>query len=294
MSQATLTAEQLKQVEEWREKYLAVGRQTGPCDREAAEGYIKEAYQERGLEPPKQIIWVPSVMAGCTEAARLANNGQEPTAAQIREQVSQACYGQHDVYWLSYYAFARDVLGLTSEANPTPQLKVAEHVCWWWPFENICVVSERPTKLCIDDEGRLHCEDGKALEFSDGWGFSSWHGTRIPDEWVTTDKNELDPALALTWPQIEQRRCAAEIIGWGKVLERVKYKVIDNNPDPHVGMLISVDLPDAPDSRFLKALCGTGRTIALPVPNNMTTAEEANCWTYNIDVKAFRESEGRT
>jgi len=32
-----------------------------------------------------------------------------------------------------------------------------------------------------DEEGRLHCEDKKALEYPDGWGVYSWHGVRVPD-----------------------------------------------------------------------------------------------------------------
>ena len=54
----------------------------------------------------------------------------------------------------------------------------------------------------------------------------------------------LDPAIALTWENVEQRRCAAEIIGWDRVLNELPIRPIDTDPDPQVGALIEVDLPD--------------------------------------------------
>jgi len=33
--------------------------------------------------------------------------------------------------------------------------------------------------------------------------------------------------------------------------------------------------------------CGTGRTFALPVPPEMTTALAANAWTYGLEAKDY-------
>ena len=103
----------------------------------------------------------------------------------------------------------------------------------------------------------------------------SWHGTRIPSEWIN-DKKSLTPETALTWENIEQRRCAAEIIGWDKVLEKIPHTVIDDDEDKHVGTLLEAELPDIGKGRFLKVLCGTGRTFCLPVESKFNTALEAN------------------
>jgi hypothetical protein len=147
-------------------------------------------------------------------------------------------------------------------------------------------LSERPTFLARDAEGNLHCETGPAVSFSDGWKMYFWHGTSIPEEWIE-EKDKIDPSLALTWREIEQRRCLAEILGWERVIGQLGPKVINTDEDPQIGELIEVDLPDAGPSRFLRVVCGTGRNFVLPVPLEMESALEANAWTYSLDEVSF-------
>jgi hypothetical protein len=109
----------------------------------------------------------------------------------------------------------------------------------------------------------------------------------VPAKWIL-DKASLDPQTALTHPNVEERRAAAEILGWEKVLSALKPKIIDQDKDPEIGTLLEVDLPDSKGSKFLKVLCGTGRTFVLPVPNEMKTALQANAWTYNLEPGQFR------
>jgi hypothetical protein len=147
--------------------------------------------------------------------------------------------------------------------------------------------------LARDERGRLHCETRGAIEYSDGWGVYAWHGTRVPEAWIK-ERAKLDPTIALTWPNIEQRRCAAEIIGWARVLQRLDTKVINTSRDPAIGTLLEVNLPDAGPARFLRVRCGTGREFVLPVPVEMRTALEANAWGYDIPQKLLRMSQVRT
>ena len=78
-----------------------------------------------------------------------------------------------------------------------------------------------------------------------------------------------------------------EIIGWDKVIEQLKPTVIDKNEDPMIGELLEVNLPDSGRERFLKVLCGTGRTFVIPVPNHLKSANSANAWTYGLSVTEF-------
>ncbi len=154
------------------------------------------------------------------------------------------------------------------------------------PFEFVCFVSERPSLIKRDAEGRLHCDDGPALAFQDGEYLYHHHGVKIPEEWIK-DPSSLTPEIALTWENIEQRRAAMEKLGWDKVISSLSPKTIDKDGDPQIGELLEVDLPDSPQSRFLKVLCGTGRTFYLPVPAEMKTALEANAWTYDLSPEDY-------
>ena len=141
--------------------------------------------------------------------------------------------------------------------------------------------------------GRLHCEDGPAIAYRDGWGLHSWHGVTVPREWIE-DKASLTPKIALTHKNVEMRRAACEIIGWERILAELNARTIDRDPDPEIGELVEVDIPDVGRERFLRVQCGTKRRFALPVPPDMTTALAANAWGYNIPADLMQQKEFRT
>ncbi len=164
---------------------------------------------------------------------------------------------------------------------------------WTWWHENILAISDRPSELHRDDQGRLHCETGPSIAYRDGWALYHWHGTAIPPEWLSGKKPSAPEAL--NWPNIEQRRAACELVGWASILEQLKAKVIDKDADEQVGTLIEVTLPDSGKERFLKVTCGTGRTnIVLPVPREIKTALEGNLWTYGLPADRALLPEVRT
>jgi hypothetical protein len=95
--------------------------------------------------------------------------------------------------------------------------------------------------------------------------------------------------IELTWNNAEERRAAAEIIGWNRVLERLQVRTIDKDRDPHIGELVEVNLPQGRGTaRFLKVSCGTGRVFALSVPREMCSALAANAWTYGMTPAEYK------
>jgi hypothetical protein len=69
---------------------------------------------------------------------------------QTWDQIGQACYGAHDADWLSYY----DVLcacHVPVAERLTPLMDVAQHVGWWWPRIDVCIVTPRVTPERITD-----------------------------------------------------------------------------------------------------------------------------------------------
>ena len=84
-------------------------------------------------------------------------------------------------------------------------------------------VSDRPEVLRVDNENRPHCENGPSHRWRDGWSLYYWHGVEIPGEWVSGKPPSAQEAL--TWPNIEQRRAAAEIVGWANILAQLDARV---------------------------------------------------------------------
>jgi len=164
---------------------------------------------------------------------------------------------------------------------------------WFYPFNDFCILTDRPERILFDEDARLHCEDGPAVLYRDGYAMFAWRGQRVPPEWITKPET-ITPDMALTWGNIEQRRAACEILGWDNILTKLNATTIDKDADPQIGELVEVDIPDIGRERFLRVECGTKRQFALPVPPEMNTALQANSWTYGIDENVLRQLEVRT
>jgi hypothetical protein len=80
---------------------------------------------------------------------------------------------------------------------------VAQSASWIAPYANVCWVAERPDILKTGADGRLHCVDGPALRYRDGWSCFAWKGEEVPawmiehPERITADAidGEIDPVL---------------------------------------------------------------------------------------------------
>lgn len=287
----SLTEEQKKDLADFAAGAIERALRVRPIDKAASESAIKRIYELAKLEP-QEVFWVRSPMEGAFEASRRAlaleaeRTGKRPGSLFWHPWINGA-------WWAAFKAFGlavRDVLGvdLGSAARDFSLLyeNGLDDLGFYWFNRDFCLASERPTTLLRDAAGRLHAESGPAIEWSDGFGLFVWHGTVVPREWIE-NRGGLDPKAALTHPNVEQRRAAAEIIGWSRVLEAVGARVVDEDRDPQIGTLLEADLPDAPASRFLRVRCGTGRDFVLPVPQGMRDALEANAWTYGLEKGAY-------
>jgi hypothetical protein len=203
-------------------------------------------------------------------------------------------YGQHDANWLGWGDYFAEVLSLTEQTKKFAGLwELSKSAGWALPHANICWVSERHCVVLQDDRKRIHCENGPAIQYPDGWAIYAWHGVRVPEAWIA-DKAALTAASALGQQNVEQRRAACEIVGWARILKELSAKTIDKDGDPEIGELVEVNLPDAGKERFLLVRCATQREFALPVPRNMKTALEAQAWTYDMPIDLMKLKESRT
>lgn len=302
---------------EIREEWIGYGLSTEPADRPRAERGVDLAYQAVGLTPPKTKLWFDSPIQGSIVASILADADTLEDAMPAIEACRKynfdmkkvrksgvklpssfssygSLHGQYEVGWLSFYSVFK---GLIPEVDKLEGLfEIAKSAGWWWSFDEVAVLTERPTIIKLDNEKRLHNEHGPSVAYPDGWALYHYHGVDIPEEWIT--EGLPSASVALNWENVEQRRAACEMIGWDNILNELDAKVVDEDPDPEIGTLLEVTLPNGDEEptqeKFLRVLCGTGRTFALPVPPEMTTALEAQAWTWGDDMKSFVKPEVRT
>ena len=223
---------------------------------------------------------------GATVGANVRNN----VSPNVTYFVPSYVNGWSDSYFAAYVAYFLAIPGAITTDRSDCERYVRFLRCgtsYAIYLRGTAIVSRRPELVKRHTAGLLHCTDGPAVRYRDGYSVYAIHGTVIPPEWIE-DKASLTPEIALTWPNIEQRRVAAELIGWSKILDGLQATTIDRNPDPEIGTLLQCDLPDSPGEKFLKVQCGTGRSFVLPVPPDMITALQANAWTYGLDSTEYK------
>ncbi len=114
-------------------------------------------------------------------AARVAAAAWKPISDQVARETSRLAiapaYGQHDAPWLATV----QALALSGAefADIQPFAELAQSCGWWWPFDDVCVVSERHSTLATDECGHLHSTDGPAVTYPDGWSIYAWHGAIV-------------------------------------------------------------------------------------------------------------------
>ena len=311
-----ITPAQVARFGEWTRKWIEIGLSTEPADFDRATAAALEAYKLADLARPMVVLRMGSPYAACIGGAmalamlrEIAGNKKKTkqVEAQVRAQVQAQARAQargsyinlyHGAFyasWSAYVSFFRDVMGW--ENSVLEKFEIEEELiksCGWaWWHENVLAISDRPEVIKRDDEGRLHCENGPAVRYRDGWSVYSWHGVNVPEEWVT-DPSSVTPKIALTHENVEQRRAACEIVGWDNILRELKAKTIQKDEDPMIGELLEVEIPDIGREKFLRVRCGTGRIFAIPMPPHINTALEGNAWSFGIDGDALRNLEVRT
>lgn len=200
-----LTPEQEKEVEVWKEVWLAKGRLHGPGvgNREKSMEALIELYKDLGFEAPifvfgkspKEMCSFAELVKGMSDKeakdvteeslrALLAETGGIPKTA-YNENLNNSWFIQWWSGWRVFYLFCREVLGLVYEEADSRKLDIwiglCEFVHAFLAYDTHCFVSDYPTILKWDNRNRLHSEDGPALAYADGLEIFAAAGTRIKD-----------------------------------------------------------------------------------------------------------------
>lgn len=216
--------EQEKTIEEYRERFIKIGLDTGRADKSRAEAAVRGIYEcgNKQLAPDFPFIWVESPYAACSLISILETHEEEGVALlkrhrdeknnrdvvptqEIKALVEKLgvkvtyCktnfWGQHESYWVAFYQCGK-ALGAKYNADDDKRLGMWDELCrstgWWWAFNNRVVFSDKPTQVHREN-GVLHREDGMAVQYTDGWGMYCSNGIRMPARIMETPKEQLDP-----------------------------------------------------------------------------------------------------
>ncbi|WP_442938375.1 DUF6745 domain-containing protein [Nostoc sp.] len=54
--------------------------------------------------------------------------------------------------------------------------KLINYCGWIFPYENICIISNRPSMIRLDEQNNIHAEHLPAIQFVDGFSVYANHG----------------------------------------------------------------------------------------------------------------------
>ncbi|WP_435847861.1 DUF6745 domain-containing protein [Streptomyces fradiae] len=218
------------------------------------------------------------IRAGLVEEAA----GGPADEAEVRLLLLDAVLGQHDAAWLCAFG--------TEPGSPLEGLAaVARSAGWWWPYERLAVVCERPVELHRDEAGRLDRGDGPALAYGDGFALHAWRGMPVPAAFLA-ELRALTPERIRTEENAELRRVMLEFYGYDRYLRESRAKPVHRDD---TGVLWRIPLPDDEDVAMVEVVNstpepdGTSRTYWLRVPPDTRTARQGVAWTFGLEADAY-------
>jgi len=200
-----LTKKQESRLSEIAEEWIGYGLST-TTDRKKAESLIPLIYKTGGLKPPKKVVWCESPYAGYKKCQSLLK----------KNEAVLPCYGSHEAHWLAfYYTFLE--FGIKECEKLKPLMEMAKCSGWFFPMDKTCILTPNPTHLSLDEEGRLHNLDRKAIEYPDDWGLYYVHGVNV-DKKIVEEPHKITVNDIETQENIEVRRVMIDRFGYNRSL----------------------------------------------------------------------------
>ncbi len=248
--------------------------------KQASEAVFEEIFQEF-VPALKEQTWTH--VAEPLRLMMTINNG-----ILTGRQTVDCAFGQHDASWVGYYDYLSKI-GIKGTESLEGIKTITQSCGWWWPFENLCILSDRPTEITRDNRGRLHNETGMVMRYADGWGFYAWHGILVPD-YVILLPEPIDLEMIEAEPNVEVRRVLIERFGLDNYLkERQVIKIhqdkcgilyrMNLQGDEPVLVVHVVNSSPEPD--------GSYKEYFLRVPPTMTRARQAIAWTFGLTEEEY-------
>lgn len=167
-------------------------------------------------------------------------------------------------------------------------MDLAKEGGWFYPYKNICVISERPLEIHMNGTG-IHKDGGPAIRYSDDFSVWALHGVRVPRWLAETASDKLDSAAILKLTNAQQRAEGIRKIGINRMLELLKTEVIHQFKDYD---LLTIEFEGRRIGPYLKMLNPSTGQIHVEgvgeanggIDSSIKTCQEALAWRGNLKV----------
>jgi|GEM_PF-1496900 hypothetical protein len=154
----------------------------------------------------------------------------------------------------------------------------------YWLHEKFCIVSQHPECIKFDQHGQVHCNDGPAIVWRDGFSQYFVNGISVTRQIVESPET-LSIEQILEESNVEVRRLMIGRYGESKFLMNCGAEIIQED---EYGTLFRKELPPDEPLQMVRVINstpepdGTFKRYYLRVPPDITTAQAAVAWTFGL------------
>ena len=307
-----LTADQERELVDFRNRQWAIGTSCEPMNRAEAEIAISDAYREIGKAPPK-FFWMTSPMT-CALALHVLTKIAENTKALaglgaglwdglgdglgaglwdgLRDGLGDGLWdglwaglgaglgqtwwwGQMDAFWLAFYRFGTD-LGCTQKPEHLRRLAIMERISascgFWYPRDGVCLVSDRFLSVKWDESRNAV---GMPFRLHSGDGAA----VRFRDQWGLFYWHGYRIPFSHEWIITDKARITADAIMAepNAELRRIMCEITAFEPIRSIAKVVARDKDgNGHDRQLLSAEIG-GETIRIVEVINGSVEPDGSC-----------------
>ncbi|WP_449417884.1 DUF6745 domain-containing protein [Phormidium nigroviride] len=189
--------------------------------------------------------------------------------------------------FMSAYDFCISLLNCSYNQSIWKLCQDLAKLGWIYPFENTCIVCDRPRILSFDNQHRLHAEGTPAIQFADGYSLYSYHGVTLPEKYGKLHPHQWQSQWLLEEENTELRRVLIQGIGYSRICQELEAVELDTWREYS---LLRIDKNiDFEPINMLKMTCpSTGYIHFFGVPPEIISAREAiKCVNWGVDAEDF-------
>ncbi len=204
-------------------------------------------------------------------------------------------YPRWNLELLPFYRFLSDELpnlpvGPTNKRRIRTLMELATQGLCYIFYEGYVFACESPTRLSVDEGGRLHSEFGPALSSLDGFTMHSWHGSTV-SRWIIEEPKKITVPRIMKEFNAEVRRVLIDRYGLEKFIKASGAQQVHRD---ECGVLYRKEFDDDEPLVMVKVKNsskepdGSYKHYFLRVPPDMKTAREAVAWTFAMDEADYK------
>jgi hypothetical protein len=266
------------------------------------------------LDSPLALQWGANLLKNkgaqvrAQVGAQVGDQVETQVRAQVRAQVGDQklkyfdfAYNADtwDLNWIAFYDYFEQLKIVHHSLFHEYKSLIDANIFMNIEFEKVCLICRPPKYIKRDAQNRLHCENGMAIEFQDGWGLYYLHGRHFTKEEYRQffpQPATIDATKVLGWANVEQRAVIIMSYGFEQMLEylpNVKlihtcFQYLKPLETRKKCWLYQFDFGNLTHKLCIMPNHTDGKRYYILVDPNIQTCQEAIAWHFDMTSEEYK------